>query len=64
MAAEASELLIREGTLTTDASGASRARMDLAIVDPDGRIFEGEIVHGADPVCITFELLIVEDGPG
>ncbi|KQT88361.1 DUF296 domain-containing protein [Aurantimonas sp. Leaf443] len=61
MTAPASELLIREGTLTTDASGQSRASVDLAIVDVEGRVFQGEIAHDVDPVCITFELLILEE---
>ncbi|TCM49685.1 putative DNA-binding protein with PD1-like motif [Rhizobium sp. PP-F2F-G48] len=61
MTAAASELLIRSGRLAPDAAGDTRVALDLMIVDPDRRIFEGAIVEGADPVCITFELLIVEE---
>lgn len=61
MTAAASELLIREGRLAPDACGKVSCVIDLAIVDPERRIFEGQIVDGADPVCITFELLIVEE---
>ncbi|WP_312796360.1 DUF296 domain-containing protein [Tianweitania sp.] len=55
MASYASELFIREGRVE-----AGRAALDIAIVDIDAAIFEGEITRGTNPVCVTCELLIVE----
>ncbi|NGN41481.1 DUF296 domain-containing protein [Mesorhizobium sp. CGMCC 1.15528] len=60
MASIASELFIRNGTLQ-NVEGKPVSRLDIAIVDIDGNIFEGEIARGANTVCVTFELLIVED---
>ncbi|MDI6025026.1 DUF296 domain-containing protein [Corticibacterium sp. UT-5YL-CI-8] len=56
----ASELFIRKGTVET-INGEHVSSIDIGIVDVDGAIFEGEIVRGRNPVCVTFELLIVED---
>ena len=56
MASYASELLIRDGRLE-----AGRVRLDVSIVATDGEIFEGVLVRGDNPVCVTFELVIVPD---
>ncbi len=61
MESAASELLIRKGTLFTRGSGQAKAKLDIAIVDTECTIFEGEIAYGVDAVCITFEVLIVEE---
>lgn len=55
MASYASELFIREGRIDD-----GEAMLDIAIVDVDAKIFEGEIVRSTNPVCVTCELLIVE----
>ncbi|RVK98932.1 DUF296 domain-containing protein, partial [Sinorhizobium meliloti] len=39
----------------------AKAKLDIAIVDTECTIFEGEIAYGVDAVCITFEVLIVEE---
>ncbi|WP_158555200.1 PCC domain-containing protein [Fulvimarina endophytica] len=57
MASYASELLIREGRLE-----GGKASLDVAVVAMDGTIFEGRLVRGDNPVCVTFELVIVPDG--
>ncbi|MCQ0988725.1 PCC domain-containing protein [Jiella marina] len=54
MESYASELLIREGRLE-----AGRARLEVAVVAMDGTIYEGVLVPGENPVCVTFELMIV-----
>ncbi|MDY8110183.1 DUF296 domain-containing protein [Fulvimarina sp. 2208YS6-2-32] len=56
MRSYASELLIRNGQLR-----GGRARIDVAVVAMDGAIFEGVLVRGDNPVCVTFELVIVPD---
>jgi predicted DNA-binding protein with PD1-like motif len=53
----ATEVLIRKGRVT-DVGGMPRASLDIDVVDLQGRIFGGEIVHGDNPVCVTFELVI------
>ncbi|MBO0902917.1 PCC domain-containing protein [Jiella sonneratiae] len=52
----ASELLIRRGHLAE-----GRARLDVAVVAMDGTIFEGVLVRGENPVCVTFELVVVPE---
>ncbi|MGI6856621.1 PCC domain-containing protein [Mesorhizobium sp. 1B3] len=59
MASIASELFIRRGSVRRE-NGEPVASLDIAIVDINGRIFEGEILRGRNTVCVTFELLIVE----
>ncbi|GHC72878.1 DUF296 domain-containing protein [Limoniibacter endophyticus] len=56
MASIASELYIRDGTVQH-----GKASLDIAVVDTEPKIFTGRIVRGANTVCVTFELLIVED---
>jgi predicted DNA-binding protein with PD1-like motif len=53
------ELLIRRGTVRTDASGRPRAEIEVALVDTGGKLHEGRLTPG-NPVCITFELLLEE----
>ncbi|PVE21782.1 DUF296 domain-containing protein [Microvirga sp. KLBC 81] len=53
----ATEVLIREGGVES-AHDRLRARLKIDVVDMDGRIFSGELVHGDNPVCVTFELVI------
>ncbi len=54
----ATEVLIREGRVRRTAQGP-RARLDIALVGMDGAIAEGVLVRGVNPVCVTFELLIL-----
>ena len=49
----ATEILVREGTIR-DGSAA----LDLLVVDMQGRLHEGWIKPGQNPVCITFELVL------
>lgn len=53
----ATEVLIREGRVE-GTSGQMRAELVIDVVDMDGAIFSGELVHGDNPVCVTFELVI------
>ena len=53
----ATELVINDGTVTSS-DGKPTARLDIAVVDVEGTISEGEIVRGDNPVCVTFELVI------
>lgn len=51
----ATEALIGDGKVTD-----GTCRLDIAIVGIDGCITEGRLAPGVNPVCVTFELLIVE----
>ncbi len=42
--------------------GASPRRIPLHCVDPDGGMFRGDLLPGAGPVLITFELMLVAPG--
>ncbi|MET0527988.1 MAG: DUF296 domain-containing protein [Microvirga sp.] len=57
MTSHATELLIRKGSVVTIKS-EPRASLDISVVDMDGVIAEGEILHGDNPVCVTFELVL------
>ncbi|MAU94830.1 MAG: DUF296 domain-containing protein [Fulvimarina sp.] len=57
MRSYASELLIRDGRLQE-----GRVRLDVAVVAMDGAIFTGVLVRGDNPVCVTFELVVVPEG--
>lgn len=56
MESYASELLIRNGRLEK-----GRVRLDVAVVAMDGTIFEGFLIRGENPVCVTFEIVLVPD---
>jgi predicted DNA-binding protein with PD1-like motif len=61
--AYATEVLIQEGRVES-VHGQLRTSLEVDVVDMDGRISSGTLVRGDNPVCITFELVIVElDGP-
>jgi predicted DNA-binding protein with PD1-like motif len=57
--AYATEILIHEGRVES-AHGRPRASLRIDVVDMEGQLFSGELVHGDNPVCITFELVIEE----
>ncbi|MCV0397779.1 MAG: DUF296 domain-containing protein [Rhizobiaceae bacterium] len=56
LASYATEVLVKSGRY--EAGGAS---LDIALVGLDGSIAEGRLTRGVNPVCVTFELLIVAD---
>ena len=61
--AYATEVLIREGGVET-VHGVLKTNLEVDVVDMDGGFPPGTLVHGDNPVCITFELVIVElEGP-
>ncbi len=53
----ATEVLIHEGRVEGN-SGQPKARLDIAVVDVEGEIYEGQLTRGDNPVCVTFELVI------
>ena len=52
----ATEVLVRHGEVR-----AGRATLDIALVGIDGSVAEGRLVRNTNPVCVTFELLLVAD---
>ncbi|MEW5420980.1 DUF296 domain-containing protein [Amorphus sp. 3PC139-8] len=63
LASYATELLIREGAVTPGDTGPHTS-LDIALVGMDGTIAEGRLVPGRNPVCVTFELLVVRSSAG
>jgi predicted DNA-binding protein with PD1-like motif len=55
------EVLIRSGRVTTDTSGTLRAAIDVSLVDYQGGMAQGRLLRGANPVLVTFELVLVAD---
>ena len=57
---DSTELLVLDGMVWSDAAGALHSQLDVALVDADGRIHEGRLAPGRNPVCITFEAALEE----
>lgn len=57
----ATEVLIRSGSFKLEGDRPTSA-LDVALVDMGGEIHEGLLARNRNPVCVTFELLIVEAG--
>lgn len=55
---DASEVLIRDGTVRPGPDGGLVAHLDIAVVDVAGDIHEGVLRRGANAACITFELCL------
>ena len=53
---DATEVLVRGGRVTD-----GTAEIDLLAVDAAGRVHEGWLAPGANPVCITFDLVLTRD---
>jgi predicted DNA-binding protein with PD1-like motif len=56
----ATEVFIRQGDIVPDAAGMPAARLDVGLVDFTGQIAQGRLMHGANPVLMTFELIIAQ----
>jgi len=50
----ATEVLVRQGYVKD-----GKAALDLLVVDMRGQIHEGWLQHGTNPVCITFDLILL-----
>jgi predicted DNA-binding protein with PD1-like motif len=55
---DASEVLIRDGSVLAGPDGGRIAHLDIAVVDVAGAIHEGVLRRGANAACITFELCL------
>ena len=53
------EALIRSGRVASDSCGAPRAQIDVSLVDFTGGVHRGRLMRGANPVLVTFELVLV-----
>jgi predicted DNA-binding protein with PD1-like motif len=53
----ATEVLVRSGEVHDGI-----AAMDLAVVDMQGRVHNGRLLRGDNPVCITFDLVLEDAG--
>ncbi len=57
----ATEVLIRKGRVQRE-DGAQRCTLDIDLVGMTGIMASGRLAHGANAVCVTFELLIIPNG--
>ena len=55
----ATEVLIRQGRVFTNARGELEAEIDVTLVDHGGAMAEGRLQRGANAVLMTFELVLV-----
>lgn len=54
------EILTLGGELRPDRHGRTRAHLQGTICDGEARVYGGRFVRGANPVCITLELVLEE----
>jgi predicted DNA-binding protein with PD1-like motif len=62
--ADSTELLVLDGVVWSDMSSKLQSRLEVALVDTEGRVHQGQLVPGRNPVCITFELVLEEQPSG
>lgn len=55
------EVLIRSGRIRPGADGAPVADIDVSLVDHTGGLADGRLARGANPVLVTFELVLQFD---
>lgn len=55
------EVLIRQGRIQPGADGALQAAIDVSLVDYTGGLASGRLARGANPVLVTFELVLQAD---
>ncbi|WP_050468845.1 PCC domain-containing protein [Herbaspirillum chlorophenolicum] len=55
----ATEILVRSGEVRNGPQGL-RATLDIALINPEGKVCEGVLARGRNPVLICFELVIEE----
>ena len=55
------ELLVRHGRVRPGADGQPVAEIDISLVDHLGGLADGRLERGANPVLVTFELVLEPD---
>lgn len=58
----ATEAFLREGRIAPGADGAPEATLDAALVDFTGATASGRVLRGANPVLMTYEILLEARG--
>jgi predicted DNA-binding protein with PD1-like motif len=53
------EVLIRSGGVLSDAQGNPHAQIDVSLVDFTGGVHQGRLQRGANPVLVTFEMVLI-----
>lgn len=54
----ATEMFIRNGSISPGSDGAPMAALDVALVDHRGDLAEGRLTRGANPILMTLEIVI------
>lgn len=57
----ATEIFIRDGVISAGADGAPIAHLDVGVVDHACALAEGPLRRGANPILMTFELIVAEE---
>ena len=58
------EIVSLAGEVRTSDDGAVRASLSGVVADPEGNVYGGPFVAGANPICMTFEVTLEEWLPG
>jgi hypothetical protein len=53
------EVLIHSGRVVRGSDGAPQAQINVSLVDFSGGVHHGRLRRGANPVLVTFELVLV-----
>lgn len=56
MESSISEVFVMEGALVS----GGKTHLPMFCVDPEGSHFQGPLVNGQSPVCVTFELMLID----
>lgn len=59
----ATEVFVRQGSVTTGADGRLEAIVDVGLIDYMAMVHEGRLKRGDNPVLITFELILEANQP-
>ena len=54
------EILTLAGELRPGPDGRPRARLSGTVADPDAKVYGGHFLRGANPICITLEMVLQE----
>jgi uncharacterized protein len=54
------EIVSLAGEVRSHDDGSIRAKLTGVVADPDGNVYGGPFIAGANPVCMTFEVTLEE----
>lgn len=54
------EIVSLAGEVRPDSDGSLRAALTGVVADPEGNVYGGPFIAGANPICMTFEVTLEE----